>query len=299
MASCAPEFTACGGRARQQIMLRAIAVLSAERLLLSVRHACPRAAVPAWDCAKDRVHKTRHAQARHAQARHAQARHTQARGVFHRDPDRALGPVARLDTAAAAHDGHKPNDRFPSPHGRLSGTLPPNAFLHSTPLPQLLDRLRRTAGCRLNTLQAAGTFSSGVSAAKVNDFKPMFGEAFAPLLARYEWWGVLQEDVRATASSFARAQCAYRLDPCTSAPLRPGERRVARGCSRRPALLRGRAALVQVCPPLPPLNASGVFMLYRNTIDQLALAALEGARDGSYLKRCASTNWRSTFLRAC
>ena len=38
--------------------------------------------------------------------------------------------------------------------------------------------------------------ASGVSASKLNDFKPMLGEAFASdLLQPYDWWGYLQEDL--------------------------------------------------------------------------------------------------------
>ena len=59
----------------------------------------------------------------------------------------------------------------------------------------LRQRMRATVGLRLSTLSAGGTFGSGVSAAKVNDLKPMWGVVFADMLARYAWWGYLQEDL--------------------------------------------------------------------------------------------------------
>jgi hypothetical protein len=40
-----------------------------------------------------------------------------------------------------------------------------------------------------------GVTASGVSSAKTNDLKPLLGEALAPLLAPYDWWGYLQEDL--------------------------------------------------------------------------------------------------------
>lgn len=73
-------------------------------------------------------------------------------------------------------------------------TLPSNVAFQNCPLSALLDRLRRTVGCRLRSLSSSGTFNSGVSAAKVNDLKPMWGEAFSEdLLHGFEWWGYLQE----------------------------------------------------------------------------------------------------------
>ena len=69
----------------------------------------------------------------------------------------------------------------------------PNVRHHAWSLEQLLARLRETVGVRLNSLHVGGAFASGVSSAKLNDFKPMFGEVFAELLAPYEWWGHLQE----------------------------------------------------------------------------------------------------------
>lgn len=114
--------------------------------------------------------------------------------------------------------------------------LPANVRLYRVTLAQLLARLRRTVGVRLGTLTpgaAEGKFGSGVSSAKTNDFKPMFGEAFADLLAPYDWWGHLQEDLLlGDLRAFATR-----------------------------ALLSSRDVL---CPYVAPLNASGVLMLYRN-----------------------------------
>ena len=113
-------------------------------------------------------------------------------------------------------------------------TLPANIRHISLTLPQLLARLRRTIGVRLKSLSASGTYGSGVSSAKTNDFKPMFGAAFADLLSGYAWWGYLQEDLLVgDLRAFATEALLARSDV--------------------------------VCPYLFPLNASGVLMLYRNT----------------------------------
>lgn len=112
--------------------------------------------------------------------------------------------------------------------------LPSNVRHVPLTLAQLLARLRATVGVRLTTLSASGTYGSGVSSAKTNDFKPMFGVAFAELLRPYAWWGYLQEDLLVgDLRAFATE-----------------------------ALLASADVL---CPYLPPLNASGVLMLYRNT----------------------------------
>ena len=111
--------------------------------------------------------------------------------------------------------------------------LAPNVRYHAWSLEELLVRLRETVGVRLRRLHAGGVFASGVSSAKLNDFKPMFGEVFAEMLSPYEWWGHLQEDL-----------------------LLGNLRRFA-----SPAMLAAHDVL---CPYAPPLNASGVLMLYRN-----------------------------------
>ena len=111
--------------------------------------------------------------------------------------------------------------------------LAPNVRYHAWSLDELLVRLRETVGVRLRRLHAGGVFASGVSSAKLNDFKPMFGEVFADMLSPYEWWGHLQEDL-----------------------LLGQLRRFA-----SPAVLGAHDVL---CPYAPPLNASGVLMLYRN-----------------------------------
>ena len=111
--------------------------------------------------------------------------------------------------------------------------LAPNVRYHAWSLDELLVRLRETVGVRLRRLHAGGVFASGVSSAKLNDFKPMFGEAFPEMLSKYEWWGHLQEDL-----------------------LLGNLRRFA-----SPAVLAAHDVL---SPYAPPLNASGVLMLYRN-----------------------------------
>ena len=112
--------------------------------------------------------------------------------------------------------------------------LPDNVRHISLTLPQLLARLRRTVGVRLKSLTASGTYGSGVSSAKTNDFKPMFGAAFADLLSGYAWWGYLQEDLLVgDLRAFATEALLARSDV--------------------------------ICPYIFPLNASGVLMLYRNT----------------------------------
>lgn len=80
---------------------------------------------------------------------------------------------------------------------RPAGTLPPNVAVHNVSLDGLLARARATVGSRLVSLGGTdgGKFASGVSANKVNDLKPMYGEIFADLLAEFGWWGHLQEDV--------------------------------------------------------------------------------------------------------
>lgn len=112
-------------------------------------------------------------------------------------------------------------------------TLPPNVRFVRVTLDELLRRFR-PLGCTLTSLRSRGTFSSGVSQAKVNDLKPFFGTAFAELLRPYEWWGNLQEDlVLGDLRAFATSALLARSDV--------------------------------VSPYTAPLNASGVLMLFRNT----------------------------------
>ena len=116
----------------------------------------------------------------------------------------------------------------------VTGTLPPNVIYHSWTLDGLLVRLRATVGAKLRTLHATGAFASGVSASKLNDFKPMLGEAFASdLLQPYDWWGYLQEDL--LIGNLSRLAT--------------------------PALL---ADADVVSPYFAPFNSSGVLMLWRN-----------------------------------
>ena len=115
-----------------------------------------------------------------------------------------------------------------------SSRLPTNVRHIPLTLPQLLRRLRETVGLKLTTLSASGSFKAGVSAAKTNDLKPMWGVAFADLLHRFDWWGYLQEDLLVgNLRQFATDALLARSDV--------------------------------ISPYLPPLNASGVLMLYRNT----------------------------------
>ena len=74
-----------------------------------------------------------------------------------------------------------------------------------------------------------------MSSAKVNDLKPMLGEAFEQdLLRGYDFWGWLQEDVLV----------GNLRTMLTSAFL---------------------ASADVICPFDAPLNSSGTFMLFRNT----------------------------------
>ena len=109
-------------------------------------------------------------------------------------------------------------------------------------------RLRETVGEEVtDSISARGTAPSSfctssrdpstcydMSSAKVNDFKPTFGEAFArDLLAPYAWWGWLQEDV-----------LLGNLSACLT-----------------PEVLESHDV---VTPTFWPWNSSGVFMLWRN-----------------------------------
>ena len=113
------------------------------------------------------------------------------------------------------------------------GAMPANVEHHAWTLEALLRRLQRTVGVRLRSLGASGVLANGVSAAKVNDFKPMWGEAFESELRRFEWWGYMQEDV-------VLGDLRSLLTPA----------------------LLGRADVI--CPFDAPLNSSGILMLMPN-----------------------------------
>ena len=144
-------------------------------------------------------------------------------------------------------DFHVLSDTAPVPTGS-SSPLPPNVIFHRWTLQQLLVRLRETVGEEVtDSISARGTAPSSfctssrdpstcydMSSAKVNDFKPTFGEAFArDLLAPYAWWGWLQEDV-----------LLGNLSACLT-----------------PEVLESHDV---VTPTFWPWNSSGVFMLWRN-----------------------------------
>ena len=65
------------------------------------------------------------------------------------------------------------------PPPALGGATAPNVRHHAWGVEQLLTRLRERVGVRLRRLSAEGVFGSGVSAAKLNDFKPMLGASLA------------------------------------------------------------------------------------------------------------------------
>ena len=121
------------------------------------------------------------------------------------------------------------SDVWPAPQSRL----PANVRYFPLTLDQLLTRLRAKIGVKLTSLTASGSFGPGVSSAKTNDFKPMWGVLFADLLSRHKWWGYLQEDlVLGDLRAWATEALLARSDV--------------------------------ICPFLPPLNSSGVLMLFRN-----------------------------------
>ena len=80
------------------------------------------------------------------------------------------------------------------------GVMPPNVLVHPTTLPQLAGMMKDAVGLNL-TLEMAnivrrGGGGGGLSMAKINDLKPLWGETFGDTILRgYEWWGYLQEDV--------------------------------------------------------------------------------------------------------
>ena len=84
-----------------------------------------------------------------------------------------------------------------------------------------------TGACTFSTLTLT-------SAPVLTDLKPFFGAAFSDVLAPFEWWGYLQEDLLlGDLRAFATVALLSRSDV--------------------------------ICPYLPPLNSSGVLMLFRNT----------------------------------
>jgi len=111
--------------------------------------------------------------------------------------------------------------------------LPPNVIFVPCTLAELTARSARIGG-RLALANAASRFDSGVSAAKVNDLKPMFGELFAAELQPFDVWGHLQEDILLGNLSLLAAPRDLQQNDVIS-------------------------------PYFAPLNASGVLMLYRNT----------------------------------
>lgn len=120
----------------------------------------------------------------------------------------------------------------------LETRLPRNVIFHPMTLASLEMRLRRRIGLNvsLSALDSGARRPEygGMSSAKTNDLKPMFGEVFGDtLLRRYEWWGYLQEDV-----------LLGDLMLCVT-----------------PSLLE-RADVIS--PFVRPLNSSGVFMMLRN-----------------------------------
>jgi len=98
---------------------------------------------------------------------------------------------------------------------------------------EFLDTARSTIGANLSGFESGGYSDvHGMSTSKVSDLKPMLGEIFARILAPYDFWGFIQEDV-----------LLGRLNSCIS-------------------------PLLESFDVLSPfggqLNASGVFMLFRN-----------------------------------
>ena len=136
--------------------------------------------------------------------------------------------------------------------------LPQNVLFHRWTLRHLLLRMQRTVGLQLESISASGRQAGNdMSSAKINDLKPMLGEAFADLLRPYDWWGYLQEDL-----------LVGDLTQCLS-----------------PALLRTYDVINSFGPPY---NSSGVFMLFRNVprvnrIWRLSSDASEVLRTSEYL----------------
>lgn len=125
-------------------------------------------------------------------------------------------------------DFHMLSDRRPQV------ALPSNVHYHDFPLDALVQRMQRTVGLRLASLSVSVRLASGLSAAKTNDLKPMWGETFEEdLLQGYAWWGYLQEDT-----------LVGNLAKCI-----------------KPELLKGFDVIT---PFVFPLNSSGVLQFIRN-----------------------------------
>ena len=77
--------------------------------------------------------------------------------------------------------------------------LPANVIFHNLSIESLEFKMREKVGLNVNLSvrdTSANGEATGMSTAKTNDLKPMWGEVFADSLLRgYEWWGYLQEDV--------------------------------------------------------------------------------------------------------
>ena len=142
--------------------------------------------------------------------------------------------------------------------------LPPNVQLFNLTTAELLTRAQLRIGSKLTRL-GGGKFASGVSAAKVNDLKPMFGEIFADLLADFGWWGTLQEDV-------VVGDLTMLL----------------------PADVRRQSDVIAPSPPSgnQTANPRGVAMLYRNTREVNTLWPRRALRHASSRRRCTLPSTR-------
>ena len=111
--------------------------------------------------------------------------------------------------------------------------LPMNVRMHQMTAAEFLDTARSTIGANLTGFENGGYSDvHGMSTSKISDLKPMLGEILASILTPYDFWGFIQEDV-----------LLGRLNSCIS-------------------------PLLESFDVLSPfggqLNASGVFMLFRN-----------------------------------
>ena len=115
--------------------------------------------------------------------------------------------------------------------------LPANVIFHNLSIESLEFKMREKVGLNVNLSvrdTSANGGATGMSTAKTNDLKPMWGEVFADSLLRgYEWWGYLQEDV-----------LLGDVTVCI------------------PPWLLSQADVIS--PYVFPMNTSGVFMLLRN-----------------------------------
>ena len=115
----------------------------------------------------------------------------------------------------------------------LPWSLPSNARAHLLTVAGFLQLVRSTIGANLTGMEVGGVHSvHRMSTSKISDLKPMMGEIFADILAPYAFWGHVQEDV-----------ILGRLGSCIF-----------------PLLERFDV----ISPFGGKLNASGVFMLFRN-----------------------------------